>query len=98
MIMTSLGNFILEYEKGKSDWLKIAREMGDAQLLETAKEITNRTLIYHRENGEEYSTLSCPVHSACSEELMRRQSLEYRKLMRLEVKGLKKRGRKRKNR
>ena len=96
--MTSLGNFVLEYKTDKSNWLTVAREMSSGQLLETAKEIVERTLIYHQADGEPYSALSCPVRSACAEELMRRQALDYRKLMRLETKALKRGETKRKKR
>ena len=96
--MTSLGNFVLEYKTDKSNWLTIAREMSRGQLLETTKEIVERTLIYYQEDGEPYSALSCPVHSACSEELFRRDKLGYEKLMRMEMKAAKIGVRKPKNR
>ena len=96
--MTFLGNFILEYKEAKSNWRKIARELSKGQLVETAKEIIERTLIFHQEDGEPYSALSCPVHAACSEELLRREKLEYGILMREEMKTAKMGGRKRKKR
>ena len=96
--MTFLGNFVLEYKEAKSNWRKIAREMSGGQLLETAKEIVAGTLIFYQEDGVPYSALSCPVRSACSEELHRREKLEHEKLMREEMKAAKIGGRKRKKR
>ena len=85
--MTFLGNFILEYKEAKSNWRKIAREMSKGQLIETAKEIVERTLIFHQEDGEPYSALSCPVHAACTEELFRRDRIDYGTLMKMEMKA-----------
>ena len=85
--MTSLGNFVLEYKTDKSNWLTVAREMSSGQLLETAKEIVERTLIFHQEDGEPYSALSCPVHAACTEELFRRDRIDYGTLMKMEMKA-----------
>jgi len=96
--MTFLGNFILEYKEAKSNWRKIVREMSGGQLLETAKEIVSGTLIFYQEDGEPYSALSCPVRSACYEELHRREKLDYEKLTREEMKAAKMGGRKRKKR
>lgn len=76
----------------------IAREMTRGQLIETAKEIVTRALVYHDEDGVSYSAMSCPVHTACTDELNRRNKLNMEKLMREEKRDAIIRWRKRKNR
>ena len=62
-------------------------EKEKTDLIETAKEIVERTLIFHQEDGEPYSALSCPVHAACTEELFRRDRIDYGTLMKMEMKA-----------